>query len=299
MELKLKPAFFWPINRTIVRSFNFSARLVWQRMVFSILWQVSPQHAIKRAVRLLLTPPRHPFPDSELMAMEEASLWPVAMVPDRLIGWRWGRAKDPVVVLVHGWGGRGTQLKGFINPLLERGFSVVAFDAPGHGMTSRGESSLPHFVQALGAVLDRLGEVHAIVAHSVGAAVTTMALAQRPAIPRAVLIAPPASLAESTRRVAAALGWPEALRAAAQRHIERRFGVSWGTFEAEHAGGAQPLLVIHDRQDREVPIAEGRRHLRNWPHARLMETSGLGHSRMLNDPSVISVAVDFIAGGRP
>jgi pimeloyl-ACP methyl ester carboxylesterase len=58
-------------------------------------------------------------------------------------------------------------------------------------------------------------------------------------------------------------------------------------------------LVIHDRQDREVPIAEGRRHLRNWPHARLMETSGLGHSRMLNDPSVISVAVDFIAGGRP
>ena len=298
MELNLKSAFFWPINSTSVRSFKLSAGLIWQRTFFRALWSASPRLAIERAQRMLLTPPRHAFSDAELEIMEEASLLPVAMVPGRLIGWRWGRAADPVVLLMHGWGGRGTQLKGFIEPLLARGFSVVAFDAPGHGMTGGDESSLPHFLQGLTAMLDHLGPVHAIVGHSLGAAVTAMVMARRPAIGRAVLIAPPASLADSTRRIAAALEWPEAMRAAVQRRIEQRFGVSWSSFEAERAGGEQPLLLIHDRQDREISIGEGKRYLRAWPQARLMETCGLGHRRVLDDPGVIAAATEFIAGAQ-
>ena len=204
MELNLKPAFFWPTNSTSVRSFKFSIRLALQRAVFRVLWQTTPRHAIERAVRVMLTPPRHPFPDAELAVMEEASLLPVPLIPGRLIAWRWGRAADPAVLLVHGWGGRGTQLRGFIEPLLERGFSVVSYDAPGHGMTGGAESSLPHLLQGLNAMLDHLGPVHAIIGHSVGGAVAAMAMAQRPAVKRAVLIAPPASLADSSRRIAAA-----------------------------------------------------------------------------------------------
>ncbi|MCK9380610.1 MAG: alpha/beta fold hydrolase [Sulfuritalea sp.] len=299
MELNLKPAFFWPINSTSVRSFKFSTKLFSQRAIFRLLSQVAPRQAVERAIRVMLTPPRQPFSDAELAVLEEASLLPVPLISGRLIGWRWGRAADPAVVLVHGWGGRGTQLRGFIEPLLERGFSVVAYDAPGHGMTGGAESSLPHFLQGLNAVLDHLGTVHAIVGHSLGGAVAAMAMAQRPAVKRAVLIAPPASLADSSRRIAAALQWPEALRATVQRRIEYRFGLNWSAFEAEQARGAQPLLVIHDRQDREVPFSEGRRHLNNWPRARLLETSGLGHRRVLEDATVIQATADFIAGDQP
>ncbi|MDZ4254803.1 MAG: alpha/beta fold hydrolase [Sulfuritalea sp.] len=270
-----------------------------QRAIFRVLWQASPHRAIERAMRLMLTPPRHAFSDDELLTLEEASLQPIALISGRLIAWRWGRATDPVVVLVHGWGGRGTQLRGFIAPLLAQGFSVVAFDAPGHGMTGGSESSLPHFRQALDAVLDHLGTVHAIIGHSVGGAVTADALARRPAIRCAVLIGPPASLAASSRRIAEQLAWPEPLRAAMQRRIEYRFGVSWSEFEAERVSGEQPMLVIHDREDREVPLSEGRRHALNWPRARLLATPGLGHRRLLEDPAVIQAAAQFVAGARP
>jgi pimeloyl-ACP methyl ester carboxylesterase len=299
MELHLKSAFFWPINSTSVRSFKFSTSLALRRMAFRLLWQVSPRHAIERAERVLLTPPRQPFSDDEFRKLEEASLLPMPLVSGRLIAWRWGRAADPVVVLVHGWGGRGTQLRSFIEPLLARGFSVVAYDAPGHGMTGGAESSLPHMLQGLTTVLDHLGQVHAIVGHSLGGAVAAMAMARRPAVKRAVLIAPPASLADSSRRIADALQWPEALRAAVQRRIEYRFGMNWSEFEAERAGGEQPLLVIHDRQDREVPFAEGKRHLSSWPQARMMEVQGLGHRRVLDDSAVIEASVEFVAGERP
>lgn len=299
MELKLKPAFFWPNNSTIVRSWKFSAKLSLQRAMFRLLWQVSPHHAIERAMRVMLTPPRHSFSDAELLALEEASLLPVPMISGRLIAWRWGRAADPAVVLVHGWGGRGTQLRGLVAPLLAHGFSVVTYDAPGHGMTGGGESSLPHMLQGLTAVLDHLGPVHAIVSHSVGAAVTAAVLAQRPEIKCAVLIAPPASLTAHSRRIAETLQWPEALRAAMQRRIEYRFGVDWSEFEAERARGDQPLLVIHDREDREVPFSEGRRHVANWPRSRLLATCGLGHRRVLEDVGVIKAVTDFVAGARP
>ena len=299
MELNLKPAFFWPIKRTIVRSLQFSAKVYLQRAVFRVLWQASPHRAIERAMRLMLTPPRHAFSDAELLELEEASLLPIPLISGRLIAWRWGRAADPAVVLVHGWGGRGTQLRAFIAPLLAQGLSVVAFDAPGHGMTGGRESSLPHMQQALDAVLDHLGTVHAIIGHSVGGAVAAGALARRSDIGCAVLIAPPASLAASSRRIAEKLAWPEPLRAAMQRRIEYRFGVNWSEFEAERASGEQPMLVIHDREDREVPLSEGRRHVINWPGARLLATRGLGHHRLLEDSAVIEAAAEFIAGARP
>jgi pimeloyl-ACP methyl ester carboxylesterase len=309
MELKLKPAFFGSINSTIVRAIPFStklsstklssAKLSLQRAMFRLLWQTAPRHAVERAMRVMLTPPRHPFSDAELLALEEASLLPVPMMSGRIVAWRWGRAADPAVVLVHGWGGRGTQLRGLVAPLLAQGYSVVTYDAPGHGMTGGNESSLPHMLHGLNAVLDHLGAVHAIVAHSVGAAVTAAALARRPAIERAVLIAPPASLTAHSRRIAEKLRWPEALRDATQRRIEHRFGMNWSEFEAERAAGAQPVLVIHDREDREVPFGEGRRHAANWPRSRLLATSGLGHRLVLKDPGVIHAAVDFLAGGRP
>jgi pimeloyl-ACP methyl ester carboxylesterase len=300
MELNLHPAFFWPINSTIVRSLKRLANLSGRRAWYRLLWQFAPQRAIEHGARQLLTPPVHGFPDAELRQMEEARLLPVPMVTGRLIGWRWGRRHDPVVVLVHGWGGRGTQLKGFIEPLLARGFSVVTYDAPGHGMTGGPESSLPHFLRGLEAVLDHVGPVHALIGHSMGAAVAAMTMSRRAdQVGRGVLIAPPAGLTESTYRIARLLGWDRALTAAVQRRIEYRFGIAWSDFEAERSAGSQELLVIHDRQDREVPLTDGLRHVRAWPRARLFETSGLGHRRLLADSMVIEATIDFVAGARP
>lgn len=43
----------------------------------------------------------------------------------------WG--EGPAVLLVHGWSSHTGCMAGFVDPLLERGFRVVAFDAPAHG----------------------------------------------------------------------------------------------------------------------------------------------------------------------
>lgn len=296
MGLRLSTKSLQAQFRKIALSLRYYTYVTWQRLVFRLLWKIAPRRAVDRATKLFLTPPRDTaFSIAEFESMEEASLLSVPSPTGRLIVWRWGRAKKPAVVLVHGWGGRGTQLRKFIDPIVQRGFSVVAFDAPGHGMTGEGESSVPHMLHGLTAVLDHLESVHAVIGHSVGGAVTAMALAKRPSVTCGVLIAPPASLIDFSRSLATRLRWPEDLRASMQRRIEIRFGYKWTAFEAESSSGSQPLLVIHDSNDREVSLSEGARHASNWPQAQLLTTKGLGHRRILEDSATVLAAADFIA----
>ena len=57
---------------------------------------------------------------------------------------------------------------------------------------------------------------------------------------------------------------------------------------------AAPLLVVHDMNDAEVPIANGRVYAQA-PNARMLATDGLGHRRILRDLHVVDASVRFIA----
>ena len=57
---------------------------------------------------------------------------------------------------------------------------------------------------------------------------------------------------------------------------------------------AYPLLVVHDMNDAEVPIANGRVYAQA-PNARMLATDGLGHRRILRDLHVVDASVSFIA----
>jgi pimeloyl-ACP methyl ester carboxylesterase len=292
MELRL-PLFFRPKNRTTVR---FMLDLLRHRLAFRLVAPFAPQRAGRRAQRLFLTPPRHRFTEAELTALEEASLFTVPMPTGKLVGWRWGRMDGPKVLLAHGWGGRGAQLRSFVAPLLARGYGVLTYDAPGHGMTGGRESSFVHMAAALEAVLDQVGPVEAVVAHSMGGAVAGYAMSRGAPVKAAVLLAPPASMTEHSHRFARVLRLPEAVRELVQGGIERRFGVPWSEFEAEKtvAHLVQPALIVHDANDVDNPIRDGERYAQHWPGARLLRTEGLGHRGILRDPLVVSAVADFI-----
>ena len=55
-----------------------------------------------------------------------------------------------------------------------------------------------------------------------------------------------------------------------------------------------PALVVHDTGDAVIPIAGGRALAESWPGARIIETSGLGHNRILRDQAVVETVAGFI-----
>jgi hypothetical protein len=58
------------------------------------------------------------------------------------------------------------------------------------------------------------------------------------------------------------------------------------------------LLVLHDRDDKEVPLRAGREIARAWPGAELFVTNGLGHQRILRDPRAMEMVVGFVDANR-
>jgi pimeloyl-ACP methyl ester carboxylesterase len=244
-------------------------------------------------------PPRHALNRLEAQTLEGGR--PIVARHDggRLIGWSFGSG-GPTALLVHGGGGWGAQLIPFVAPLVDAGFRVVLFDAPAHGASDGDEVSLVRFREGVASMARRVGPVDAIVAHSLGAAATTLALAAGLRANRAVFIGPPASVGEYLRRFSVLIGLSERARAGLQTRMERRFGASLDSLEVPTVARTMtlPLLVIHDRGDREVDWAEGATIATNWTGAELITTEGLGHRKILRDSYVVDRALRFLVGQR-
>jgi pimeloyl-ACP methyl ester carboxylesterase len=271
-----------------------SVRFTAIRGALSGLSRVSPGTAARVATVLFRRPPGRRRSDLPLSAFDSGQRVDLALDGRRLAVWKWGTG--PTALLVHGWGSRGARLGDFVAPLTRAGFSVVAFDAPGHGASAGRLSSLPQFIAAVRAIGDRLGPLHAVVAHSMGGAATTLAMARGLDVRRAVFLAPAADPAGYSARFAAVLGLSDAVVSRMKQGLERRFGVLWKDFDvlAAAAALAAPLLVIHDSDDRDVPLADGAAIAAAWPGARLVTTKGLGHRRIVHDPAVVERAVAFL-----
>jgi pimeloyl-ACP methyl ester carboxylesterase len=266
------------------------------RATFRLLTRVSPRAASTMAVELFRTPRRHRTPDREREAMRGATPLTIPLGSSTVIrAWIWG--EGPTVILVHGWEGRGSQMAAFAAPLVRAGFRVVTFDAPAHGRSSGRQSSLPHFTWALRGVVEAAGRPHALIAHSLGCAATTLALRDGLDVERLVFIAPPLDPSEYTRQFGAIFGLNDSVVLGLRQRVEERFLRPWSDYSLAATAPRMktPLLIVHDQDDTEVRYGAGATLAELWPGARLMTTNGLGHRRVLRDPEVLREVVEFTA----
>lgn len=274
------------------------------RLAFSSLGVVIPEPMAALAERLYFSPKRHRAPHRERAVLHEAEAFVVESDVGPLAAWRW----EPVfpwetgdkgtVLLVHGWEGRASQLGAFVDPLLARGFRVIAADAPAHGHSPGDSVDLPMYARALRAIDAQVGGVDAIIAHSFGGAATALALEDGLPARAAVLIAPPSSLERFADTFARTVGLTRATEAIFRARLEERFGKEWWITYGLDRRAANihdvTALVIHDEGDKEIPVEEGASLARSWPGAELVVTRALGHRRILRDEAVVTHAVGFV-----
>jgi len=208
----------------------------------------------------------------------------------------WGRG--PVVLFVHGWSGRGSQVAAFAEPLTAAGFQVVAIDAPGHGETPGDSTNILECAAVVQAVSTQFGPVYAALTHSFGGMVLAYAMNQGMSVERVVSISAPALVDYLIEGFAQTLAIPATVIAAMRKRMEQQFPDSlWERLSTVHnvQNLDAPALIIHDENDISVPWQQGRIIADAWPGARFMKTSGLGHGRILRDKQVVEAAVEFIA----
>jgi pimeloyl-ACP methyl ester carboxylesterase len=270
------------------------------RGTFRVLRVLPCSLSARWAELIFLKPPRQRRTRPEWETLGRARFWRVRSRGGGVATWRWG--KGPAVLLVHGWGGHAARLARFVEPLEAAGFSVIAFDAPGHGRSDGKLCDLSDFVRAIRAVCRAAardgGPVVGLVGHSLGAAACALALRRGLKVGAAVLLAPIADPEEYTRRFAAICRIPDDVHESMKARLVRRQRMSWQKLRL--AGrprfGSVPLLIFHDQGDCKVPPRHGRAIAATWPACDLVTTRGLGHHKILRDKQVVSRSADFLRG---
>ena len=210
------------------------------------------------------------------------------------------------VLLVHGWTSEAAFMTAFIEPLRRSGLRVVAFDFPAHGLSPGRRTNLAECARALYGVCRHYGPIHAVVAHSFGGFVSLLVAEGGPPMPhrtpieRLVLLACPDRLSDVARDFGGRLGLSKHAQRVYERHLERVGHRPVVTFSASallRRVGA-PTLVVHGRDDREVPYRNAEEIVRACPTARLMAFDGLGHRTLLYAPPVFRAVMMELAPSR-
>jgi len=262
------------------------------------LSRISPALSSLLAERLFRTPPPFACTDAEKAVLSRGLPGVVTDGSGPLATWTWG--EGPVVLLVHGWGGHAGRLTGYVEPLIGAGFRAVAFDLPGHGASASGPVSLPEMADAILRVTEKVGPIAGVIAHSVGATASALAMRRGFAVSRAVFLSPSADFEGLSLRFSRLLRLPEAVRESMRERLRVRYAAHWSHFRIVDWARSlsTSLLVFHDTRDFTVPLSDGQAIAGAWRKSRLVATRGLGHHKILRARLVIRQAVAFLAAGK-
>lgn len=209
----------------------------------------------------------------------------------------WTRGQGPVVLLVHGWETDHYAMGGFVQPLLDAGYQVAALDLPAHGLASGREGPLPLLAQAISRIGQRLGPLHAVIAHSVGGASSALALqAYSLEASRLVLIGAPHAVRYQAQAQARMQGLSQRAIKRMEQHMQQVLGAPLEQFEVPRAlaGLKQTaVMLVHAKDDPVVPITAAQANAASCSAKTLWLENG-GHNRPLGDQMVIRAVMSFL-----
>lgn len=256
-----------------------------------------PSLAYRLFVQIFFTPFNFEAPVKEKKAETFGSRFTFTVANKKIQGYRWG-TEGRIILLIHGWAGRATQFRRFIKPLLTAGYQVVGFDGPAHGNSQGISTNLLEFEECLKNIYQLIGKPEAIIAHSFGGPVSLVSAMHGLPVKTVITIASPNIADDIVNSYAKVIGGSEKSVAYFKEEVIRRTGKPFYEFSSLYAIQQikKPinLMLVYDENDREISLEHPKALLDVFPSAKYIQTSGLGHNRILRDDQVISQIVTFI-----
>jgi pimeloyl-ACP methyl ester carboxylesterase len=261
------------------------------RKKFNTLSLVSPRKAAEKAFELFCTPytRKRNFPVPEIF--KKAEQLTINLENIAVKGFRWKpdhNANGKKILICHGFDGFSYRFDKYVPSLLAKGFEVLAFDAPAHGVSSGTTITIIQYRDMILEINNQYGTLDGIMAHSFGGLAVALALEALKDYhcKRLVLIAPATETTHAVEGFLRYLKLNEKVTTAFNQLIEELGGVpaSWYSVARVLQKINVPTLWLHDVEDSITPY-EHMHHLteKGLPHIQFEITKGLGHSLYTHD----------------
>lgn len=256
-----------------------------------------PNQVVKFAYKMLTNPQVKKLRAHEIEVLDKSEKEIFQFKGFDIQTYNWKGGKDSVL-LIHGWEGQAGNFADLIEKLQAQNYTIYAFDGPSHGFSSKGKTSLFEFTELVGIFIEKFG-VKKLVSHSFGGVATTFALFnnQHLHIDKYVLLTTPDKFSERIDDVSEAIGISEKVKNKLIQHIEKETDLdvnSLNVCDFVKVINVDKALIIHDKNDKVLPIHRSKNVYQNWKNCDFMEIEGTGHFKILRTDFVLDKVLSFL-----
>lgn len=272
--------------------------LTYIRSRLALLAALSTKQAAQKAFELFCTPlKRVRKPLSPLFHEAEPCMVVVSGITVK--GFRWNKGGHTRVQVLHGFESGSQNFEVYIRAFIGKGYEVLAFDAPAHGLSGGRQITLPLYIDTVRAVYEAYGPVQSFLAHSFGGLALVHFLETLPAATafRLALVAPATESVTAVDMFFRLLRLNKRLRPAFDDLIRRTGHVEPSYFSLSRAMAHihNPVLWVHDRGDDVTPLSDVQPIIdKQYPNVHFLITEGFGHRRIYREESVVKAITGFL-----
>ena len=271
-----------------------------RKLDIDLMMRVAPGHAARVAIRRFETTKRDPRAVVTLSHQDRFRSEVLTYKGTRVRVLRYGPDDGPKVLMLHGWNGKAAMLHKLSLALADAGFSVFAPDLPGHGASEGRRYAFHQLGRAVAEMFAPEGGFAALIGHSGGGLIASIALAEGLPARTYIPIGSPSSLYRLLKSYVEVSQMPPKTLDYIARHYDRRFATPITAVGSQVLSGLDlRTLVIHDRDDWMVNIDNAHEWARFARTSEVELTRGLTHLSIVNAPVIHDRIVGFIRKAGP
>ena len=258
---------------------------------------LSPKLAANFVLKLFKTPFKFKRPKREDKMYQEASK-EMLLIPElqkSIQVYKYGQGTKKVL-LIHGWAGRGTQLYKIGENLAKKSYQVISFDATAHGDSEGKTSAMPEYIKSIFEIDKQYGPFEFAIGHSLGGMALLQAVKDGFTVKKMVTLGSGDSILDICKQFVNRLGLQPKIAYLLKDKMDKVLGMDSELLSANVAAKEViiPTLVVHDKQDEDVPVSCAHNIRQSLKNGELLITDGLGHRRILIDTKVIDQIIHFL-----
>ncbi|MFL9845944.1 alpha/beta fold hydrolase [Flavobacterium rhizosphaerae] len=263
----------------------------------NLLSYIKPQKALSLAYRYFSGPRAGKLIQNKLPGiLKEAKAEMVTINNNIFQMYTWaGMPGKETVLLVHGWESNASRWKLLISYLKKSGCTIIALDAPAHGLSSGTEFSIPLYAKFVDYIVKQC-RPFAMVGHSLGGitALYYQATYKQDIIKKLIVMGAPCDFNMILKNFTRNLRLNSKIRTLMKKHLANVYGMEPDLFCGDTFASEIKIegLLIHDNKDKTVPLKDAKKIAEAWPDAEFLITKGLGHS--MHDDAMYRKIYSFI-----
>lgn len=257
---------------------------------------INRRKAGQEAFRLFCTPLSKSTRKSEVF--NDAEKLQLTMNGKIIRGFRFNHPAENKILILHGFSSSSQHFDKYIQPLVDKNYEVLIFDAPAHGISEGTTVNALDYSNMIKEVNHHFGPIHGYIAHSFGGLAVCLALEdmQHHSGNKLVLIAPATETTSAIENAFIMLGIKNPnIKKALEDQILTMSGKdpSWFSVRRAMKNIRATVKWFHDEEDDTTPLNDALKVKDdNHLHVSFRITKGLGHSRIYKDTQIRNEVID-------